>query len=57
MEQIFVSDYDRRGKVDVPPEQYLKERLGKDVKVHSVVRDWSVRGITIQYECSDVLSV
>ena len=57
MEQIFVADCDRRGKVNDPPEQYLKERLGKDVTIHSIVRDWSVRGLTIQYECTDVLSV
>ena len=58
MSEIFVADCQRRGKVAMPPEQYLKEILGKDVEIHSIVRDWSVRGFTIQYdERTDVLSV
>ena len=50
MEQIFISDAQRRGKLDVPPKQYLKELLGKDVEIESIVRDWSVRGYTVQYK-------
>ena len=58
MSEIFISDAQRRGKVAVPPEQYLKEILGKDVEIHSIVRDWSVRGYTVKYdERTDVLSV
>ena len=50
MSEIFISDAQRRGKVAMPPDQYLKEMLGKDVEIHSIVRDWSVRGYTIQYK-------